>query len=69
MGFQLKPTKHKVSTVYKSLYIREELAKQVEQIAKDNDTSFNNVVISMIEHCLSEGDQEKTKNENQDSEG
>ena len=31
MGFQLKPTKHKVSTVYKSLYIREELAKQVEQ--------------------------------------
>ena len=41
----------------------------MEQIAKDNDTSFNNVVISMIEHCLSEDDQEKTKNENQDSEG
>ena len=32
MSFQLKPTKHKVSTVYKSLYIREELAKQVEQV-------------------------------------
>ena len=62
-------------TAYRVLQVRDRLVAEnqkeptVEQIAKDNDTSFNNVVISMIEHCLSEDDQEKTKNENQDSEG
>ncbi len=52
MAFKLKPTKAKVAAVYKSIYIREELVKQIEKIAKDNNTSFNNVVISMIEECL-----------------
>ena len=61
MGFQMKPTRKKVSSVYKSLYINEQLAERVEQMAKENETSFNNVVISMIEHCLAEGAEEKTK--------
>ena len=69
MPFELKPTRKKVPSVYKSLYINERLVEQLDRIAKENETSFNNVVISMIEHCLSEDDQEKTKNENQDSEG
>ena len=61
MGFQMKPTRKKVPSVYKSLYINEQLAERVEQMAKENETSFNNVVISMIEHCLAEGAEEKTK--------
>jgi len=52
MKFVPKKTKEKISSVYKTLYIKEDLVKQVEKIAKDNDTSFNNVVISMIETCL-----------------
>lgn len=52
MAFKPKPTKAKVAATYKSIYIREELVKQIEKIAKDNNTSFNNVVISMIEECL-----------------
>ena len=48
-------TKDKVS-VYKSLYIREELVNKIEKIAKDNNTSFNNVIISMIEACLEENE-------------
>ena len=48
----LKKKKKKIPSTYKSIYIKEELAKKIEQIAKDNDTSFNNVVISMIEKCL-----------------
>lgn len=52
MNFKIKPTRKKVITVYKSIYIKEELVKQIEKIAKDNDTSFNNVIISMIEECL-----------------
>lgn len=52
MAFKPKPTKKKIAATYKSIYIREELVKEIEKIAKDNDTSFNNVVISMIEECL-----------------
>lgn len=52
MKFVPKKTKQKVSSVYKTLYLREELVKQIEKIAKENDTSFNNVIVSMIETCL-----------------
>ncbi len=52
MAFTLKKTKEKEQTVYKTLYMKEDLAKEVERIAKDNETSFNNVIISMIEECL-----------------
>ena len=68
MGFQMKPTRKKVPSVYKSLYINEQLAERVEQIAKENETSFNNVVISMIEHCLAETEEEKRKIENEKTE-
>ena len=52
MPFTIKNTKCKESAVYKSLYIKEDLVKEIERIAKDNNTSFNNVIISMIEYCL-----------------
>lgn len=68
MGFQMKPTRKKVPSVYKSLYINEQLAERVEQMAKENETSFNNVVISMIEHCLAETEEEKRKIENEETE-
>ena len=44
----IKPTKKKNETVYKSLYIKEDLVKKLEIIAKEHDTSFNNVVISLL---------------------
>lgn len=52
MKFEIKPTKSKEPSIYKTLYIKRSLADQIEQIAKNNETSFNNVVISMIESCL-----------------
>lgn len=52
MAFIPKKTKEKEPAVYKSLYIKEELVKKLEKIAKEHNTSFNNVVISMIEECL-----------------
>ena len=52
MKFVPKDTKKKETTIYKSLYIKEDLVKKVEEIAKINNTSFNNVVVSMIEYCL-----------------
>lgn len=50
--FKLKPTKNKEPASYKSIYIKNHLIKEVERIAKENNTSFNNVIISMIEECL-----------------
>lgn len=52
MNFIIKKTKQKVNSVYKSLYIKEDLAREIEKLAKAHDTSFNNIVISMIESCL-----------------
>ena len=49
-----KNTQSKEPADYKSLYIKEKLVKEIEKIAKDNNTSFNNVVISMIEYILTE---------------
>lgn len=54
MKFEIKPTKEKEPKVYKSIYIKEAMVAQIEKIARENDTSFNNVVISMIEACLRE---------------
>ena len=45
--FMPKKTKKKITSVYKTLYIKEELVKQVEKIAEDNDTSFNFLVKSI----------------------
>lgn len=52
MKFVPKNTKYKEVSVYKTLYLKENLVKELEKIAKENDTSFNNVVVSMIEYCL-----------------
>ena len=54
MKFEIKKTKEKETASYKSLYIKDKLVEKIDKIAKDNNTSFNNVVISMIEHCLND---------------
>lgn len=54
MNFEIKSTKNKEPTVYKTLYLKRSLAERIDQIASENNTSFNNVVISMIESCLKE---------------
>lgn len=54
MPFVQKKTKQKVEAGYKTIYLRQSVIDEVEQIAKDNSTSFNNVVVSMIERCLEE---------------
>lgn len=61
MNFVPKNTKKKENSIYKSLYIKEELVKKVEEIAKVNNTSFNNVIVSMIEFCLLDDTKEEKK--------
>lgn len=52
--FNIKPTKNKEYTGYKTIYIKEKLIQEINKIDIKNDTSFNNVVISMIIYCLEE---------------
>ena len=54
MKFAVKPTKEKVNCSYKTLYIADDLAWRITEIAKEHGTSFNNIVVSMIESCLAE---------------
>lgn len=58
MSFKPKQTKKKVEAGYKTIYLRQSVIDAVEQIAKENSTSFNNVVVSMIERCLEEDGEE-----------
>ena len=58
MAFIPKATRKKVEAAYKTIYLRQSLIQAIEQIAIDNNTSFNNVVVSMIERCLEEGQDE-----------
>ena len=52
MKFVPKKTKEKEASSYKTLYLKDNLVKEIEKIAKENNTSFNNVIVSMIETCL-----------------
>ena len=38
--------------------LRQEIIEALEKIAQKNNTSFNNVVVSMIEQCLEENEDE-----------
>ena len=61
MAFTPRPTKKKTESVYKTIYLSKTLADRVDAIAQENNTSFNNVVVSMIEHCLTEDAEEGEK--------
>ena len=49
----------KIDHIYKSLYIPEALAEQVERLASKNGTSFSKMVVRMIEYCLKDMEQEQ----------
>lgn len=48
MKFVPKKTKEKEPSSYKTLYLKESLVKEIEKITKENDTSFNNVIVSKL---------------------
>lgn len=50
--FEIKKTRRKEQREYRTLYIKKSLLEQIEAITAQYNTSFNNVVVSMIEACL-----------------
>lgn len=44
--------KEKVSAGYKTIYLKNDVIAQIEQIAVENKTSFNNVIVSLVNNYL-----------------
>ncbi len=57
--FKPKATKQKIKAGYKTLYITDELVGKLNNLAKEYDTSFNNVVISIIEDFFEQAEKEE----------
>ncbi|MBR5614100.1 MAG: hypothetical protein IKW64_02205 [Clostridia bacterium] len=49
MSINFKKTRQKVKAGYKTLYMTDELKEKISRLAKENDTSFNNIVVSIVE--------------------
>ncbi len=58
MAFSPKPTRKKVNAGYKTLYISDELAEKINKLAVRFDTSFNNIVISIIEEFFNNNNED-----------
>ena len=50
MPFVPKKTKKKVKAGYKTIYLHQNMIDMLEQMAQEHSTSFNNVVVSMLEY-------------------
>ena len=59
MEFTPKPTRQKVKAGYKSLYISDELSDKINSLAQKHETSFNNIVISILENFFKENETNK----------
>ena len=52
MPFEPKKTRKKVESAYKSIYLRQTVIDEIDRLAAKHNTSFNNIVVTMIEQCL-----------------
>ena len=55
MSIEIDFKKSKVNTSYKTIYLKNDTIDKINEIANKNDTSFNNIVVNMIEYCIKEG--------------
>ncbi|MDE7172553.1 MAG: hypothetical protein K2O11_11890 [Oscillospiraceae bacterium] len=44
----------KGEAAYRTVYLRQRMIDKIEKIAAENETSFNAVIVSMVEQCLKE---------------
>lgn len=54
MPFVPKKTKQKVDSRYKTIYLRQTVIDEIDKLAAKHNTSFNNIVVTMVEQCLEE---------------
>ena len=56
MDYVIKKTKNKTPSSYKTIYLKNTTIVRLQKLAAEYKTSFNNVVVSMIEACLNQTD-------------
>lgn len=61
MPFEPKKTRHKVEAAYKSIYLRQAIIDEIDKLATKHNTSFNNIVVTMIEQCLADIREEESQ--------
>lgn len=54
MVINLDYKKDRVKASYKSIYLKDDLIEKIESIARENNSSFNNIVVNMLEYCVKE---------------
>lgn len=54
MSLYINLKKEKVEASYKTIYLRNDLIEKLNKIASENETSFNNVVVSMLDYCVND---------------
>lgn len=54
MPFEPKKTRRKVESAYKSIYLRQTVIDELDRLAAKHNTSFNNIVVTMVEERLEE---------------
>ena len=54
MPFEPKKTRHKVESAYKSIYLRQTVIDEIDKLAAKYNTSFNNIIVTMVEERLEE---------------
>ena len=59
MAFNPDFSRKKVQACYKTLYISDALADKITQLSIDNDTSFNNIVIRILESYFEQLEKDK----------
>jgi len=59
MPFEPKKTRNKVESAYKSIYLKRTTIEELDRLAAKHKTSFNNIVVTMVEDRLEELRQEK----------
>lgn len=55
MTIKINFEKEKISSSYKTIYLKDYIIDDINKISYENNTSFNNVVVKMIEYCLKNG--------------
>ena len=62
MPFEPKKTRNKIKSTYKSIYLRQAVVDELNRLAIEHNTSFNNIVVTMIEQCLDDVKFKQTQN-------
>ncbi len=55
MKININFEKEKISSSYKTIYLKDYIIDDINKLSCKYNTSFNNIVVKMLEYCLKNG--------------